>query len=106
MPIVFMIPGPLRELAGHRAEVRVAMPPGPLSAALTQLWSDCPGIRDRVLTELGRVRPHINIFVDGQNIRDAAGLETPVHVDSEVYILPALSGGAGPTPDSQLPTSN
>jgi molybdopterin converting factor small subunit len=39
------------------------------------------------------VRPHINIFVDGENIRDAAGFDTPVRPDSEVFILPAVSGG-------------
>jgi molybdopterin synthase sulfur carrier subunit len=93
MPVVFMIPGQLRELAGNRSEVRLGMPSGPLSAALARLWTECPGVRDRVLTELGRVRPHINIFVDGVNIRDAAGLDTPVGEQSEVFILPAVSGG-------------
>jgi molybdopterin converting factor small subunit len=93
MPIVFMIPGQLRELAGNRSEVRVEQAPGPLSAALARLWAECPGVRDRVITEQGRVRPHINIFVDGENIRDAGGLDTPVRADSEVFILPAVSGG-------------
>ena len=93
MAIVFMIPGALRELAGHRSEVRVDAPAGPLSGALAQLWAECPAVRDRVITEAGRVRPHINIFVDGENIRDAAGLDTPVRAGSEIFILPAVSGG-------------
>lgn len=93
MPVVFIIPGPLRELAGNRSEVRIDAAAGPLSAALARLWTECPGVRDRILTEAGRVRPHINIFVDGENIRDARGLETAVRADSEVFILPAVSGG-------------
>jgi molybdopterin converting factor small subunit len=93
MPVVFMIPGPLREVAGQRSEIRIDAPAGPLSSALARLWAECPGLRDRVITEVGRVRPHINIFVDGGNIRDAAGLDTPVGADSEVFILPAVSGG-------------
>lgn len=93
MAVVFMIPGALRELAGNRSEIRVDAAAGPLSAALVRLWAECPAVRDRVLTEAGRVRPHINIFVDGDNIRDAAGLETAVRTDSEVFILPAVSGG-------------
>ena len=93
MAVVFMIPGALRELAGQRSEVRIDVPAGPLSAALARLWGECPAIRDRVLTEAGRVRPHINIFVDGGNIRDAAGLDTTVPADAEVFILPAVSGG-------------
>ena len=95
MAVVFMIPGQLRELAGNRSEVRVEMAAGTLSAALAQLWTECPGVRDRVISELGRIRPHITIFVDGENIRNAAGLETPVRPDSEVFILPAVSGGGG-----------
>jgi sulfur-carrier protein len=93
MSLVFMIPGPLRELAGNRGEVRVEGAADSVSEALSLLWASCPAIRDRVLTERGEVRPHVNIFVDGQNIRDAGGLETPVRDGAEIYILPAVSGG-------------
>lgn len=94
MPVVFMIPGALRELAGNRSEVRIEAAAGPLSHALQLLWVECPAIRDRVLTELGRVRPHVNIFVDGENSRFTGGLDTAVRADSEIYIVPAVSGGA------------
>jgi molybdopterin converting factor small subunit len=93
MALVFMIPGPLRELAGNRGEVRVEGAAGSVSEALSLLWACCPGIRDRVVTELREVRPHVNIFVDGQNIRDSGGLEAPVKDGAEIYILPAISGG-------------
>jgi sulfur-carrier protein len=93
MPVTFLIPGPLRPLAHDRAEVRVAAAPGPLSEALAMLWRECPAVRDRVLTERGEVRPHINIFVDGESIRDAHGLGTRVREGTEVFILPAVSGG-------------
>lgn len=96
MAIVFMIPGALRELAGNRAEVSVEGGAGTLAAALVRLWSECPAIRDRVMTELGRVRPHINVFVDGENIRYSGGLDTPVRDGAEIYLLPAVSGGARP----------
>lgn len=96
MAVVFIIPGALREFAGHRAEVRVERAAGPLSGALQRLWAECPGIRDRVLTERGHVRPHINIFVDGENIRQSGGLDTPLGENSEVFIIPAVSGGSNP----------
>ena len=94
MAVVFMIPGALRELAGNRSEVRVEAGAGPLSSALQHLWIECPAIRDRVMTELGRVRPHINIFVDGENSRFSGGLETPVRDGAEIFIIPAVSGGS------------
>jgi sulfur-carrier protein len=93
MSLVFMIPGPLRELAGDRGEVRVEGSAGSVAEALSLLWASCPAVRDRVLTELGEVRPHINIFVDGQNIRDSGGLGAAVRDGAEIYILPAVSGG-------------
>jgi len=93
MPVTFMIPGPLRALAGERGEVRIGATPASLSEALSLLWSEVPAVRDRVLTERGEVRPHINIFVDGESIRDVGGLATRVRDGAEIFILPALSGG-------------
>ncbi len=93
MAVLFVIPGALRELTGNRDEIRVEHAAGPLSAALGQLWAECPAIRDRVLTERGEVRPHINIFVDGDNIRFSGRLDTPVRDGAEVFLVPAVSGG-------------
>jgi molybdopterin synthase sulfur carrier subunit len=93
MALTFMIPGPLRELAVNRGQVRVDGTAASVSDALALLWSQCPALRDRVVTERGEVRPHVNIFVDGESIRFADGLETPVRDGSEIFILPALSGG-------------
>ena len=94
MPVVFMLPGALRELAGNRDEVRVGGSPRSVSAALSLLWAECPAVRDRVITELGGLRPHINIFVDGEDIRYAGGLDAPVRDGAEVFLLPAISGGS------------
>jgi molybdopterin converting factor small subunit len=93
MALTFVISGPLRELAGNRSEVEVDGQAGSVSEALTLLWREVPSFRDRVVTELGEVRPHLNIFVDGESIRFARGLATPVRDGSEIVILPALSGG-------------
>ena len=93
MSYVFFIPGPLRELAGNRGQVKVDGRAESVSDALSLLWDRCPGVRDRVITEVGDVRPHVNIFVDGESIRDAEGLETRIRDGAEIYILPAVSGG-------------
>jgi molybdopterin synthase sulfur carrier subunit len=93
MPLVFVIPGALREFSAGRADVRIDAAARSTAEALALLWAECPGARDRVLTERGDVRPHINIFVDGENIRYAGGLAAPVRDGSEIIILPAVSGG-------------
>ena len=49
-----------------------------------------PGVAFRVIDEQGQVRPHMNIFLGEQSIRD---LLTPVFAGAEIYIVGALSGG-------------
>ena len=93
MALVFVVPGPLKEFTGNHSEVHVAGGAGTVGEALASLWAQCPGARDRVMTERGEVRPHINIFVDGENIRYAGGLAAPVRDGAEIIIVPAVSGG-------------
>jgi molybdopterin synthase sulfur carrier subunit len=93
MPYTFVIPGPLRELAEGRSEVRVDGSARSIGDALHLLGRDYPKVRDRIVTELGEVRPHINIFIDGDSFRDVGGLSAPVRNGAEILILPAVSGG-------------
>jgi molybdopterin converting factor small subunit len=89
----FHIPGALREFAGGRSQVEMEHPPATLDAAFAALWTLCPGMRDRVVTEQGEVRPHINIFVGEENIRYTGGLATQLTADAVISIVPAVSGG-------------
>jgi molybdopterin converting factor small subunit len=56
---------------------------------LTALDGYVPGMRDRLVEEGPRLRPHINVFVDGQ----PADLSTSVEASSTVHVIPAVSGG-------------
>ena len=38
-------------------------------------------------------RPHVNIFVDGEDIRHTGGLDAPVRDGSEIFLIAAVSGG-------------
>lgn len=58
--------------------------------ALEQL---APGIAFYLCDELGRLRVHVNIFVDDHRIADRTGLSDPVSRDTRVFIAQALSGG-------------
>jgi len=93
MQVRFVLPGPLQALAGGRAEVQVEAAAASLADALSALWAAHPALRDRVMTEDGRVRPHVNLFVGHKSVRFTGGLDTPVHDGAEVVILPAVSGG-------------
>jgi len=93
MPLLVVVPGALRPLAGDRPEIRVPFNGGSLAEALDALWNAAPALRDRVLTELDQVRPHINVFVDGRNARDIGAMNARVDEDAEIVLLPAVSGG-------------
>ena len=64
-----------------------------VAEALAALWQAYPGLRDRVLTEQGEVRQHVNIFVAEENIRDHDGLAVVVKNGAVITIVPAVSGG-------------
>jgi len=93
MPVTFHIPGALREFTGGQSRVEIEDSPGTLSDALSALWSLYPGVRDRMATEQGDVREHINVFIGDENIRYTGGLMSPVKAGAEISIIPAVSGG-------------
>ena len=93
MKVTFVLPGPLHALAGGRAEVTVEADAASVADALAALWKAHPALRDRVMTEDGRLRPHVNVFVGHRSVRFTGGLQTAVHDGAEVAILPAVSGG-------------
>lgn len=92
--MTFHIPGALREFSAGRSQVEIEHSAGTLHVALEALWVVCPGMRDRVLTEQGQVRQHINVFVGEENVRYTGGLATPVTAKSTISIVPAVSGGS------------
>ena len=48
---------------------------------------------EKLIYENGNVRSHINIFINGNNIKDSGGLELELNQDDELAIFPPVSGG-------------
>jgi molybdopterin converting factor small subunit len=61
-----------------------------LAAMLADLDRQYPGIRFRMIDEQDRIRRHIRIFVNGEQVHDPA---QPLAATDEVIIVQALSGG-------------
>jgi MoaD family protein len=93
MSVTFHIPGALREFTAGHSTVKIDNAGGTIADALTALCALHPGVRDRVLTEQGQLRQHINIFVGSENVRYTGGLATPLSNGAQVSIVPAVSGG-------------
>ncbi len=88
-----LLPSLLRPLADGASEVMLPGAPGSVDEAFALLWRTHPALRDRVLTETGEVREHVQVFVGRESIRFSGGLATALPGDVEVSIVPAVSGG-------------
>jgi molybdopterin synthase sulfur carrier subunit len=64
-----------------------------LRAALDELEVQLPGTIGKLVNGDGRLYGYVNIYVDGDDVRRGAGLDTPVGEGSEILVLPAISGG-------------
>lgn len=93
MSLTVVLPGPLRELTGGRASLQLSSGPRTVGDALVELRDRHPSVYDRLVTERGEIRPHVNVFVGTEDIRWSGGLDTPLGEGSEVVVLPSVSGG-------------
>ena len=93
MTVTVLLPGPLHAVAGARETVEVDGTAPRVGDVLVALWARHPALRDRVVREDGRLRPHVNVFVGRDSVRYTGGLDTPVGDGAEIAILPAVSGG-------------
>ena len=93
MTITFLIPSYLRVHTGGLSNIELSTSATTVAEGLSALWLEFPGLRDRVLTEQGEVRQHVNIFVGEENIRDSGGLGAPVRDGCEIMIVPNVAGG-------------
>ena len=50
-------------------------------------------VHDLCLDEHGELRRLVNVFVDKQDVRHGAGLDTPLDDDSQVLVVTAIAGG-------------
>ena len=87
MPVVF-IPSLMRHLTGGQERVRV--PGSTVRQVINSLEAAHAGVRERIMED-GRIHPSVTVFVDGEQA--LLELLEPVGEDSEVHILPAVSGG-------------
>ena len=81
-----MLRAPLSELCGGRAHAIAGATVGEVLVALER---EHPPVAGWVLDEQGRIREHVNVFVNGTHGEE----RTPVRPDDRVHVLPAITGG-------------
>jgi molybdopterin converting factor small subunit len=83
-----IIPSPLLSYTNQSKEVEADG--RTIAELLEDLNRQYPGIRFRMIDEQDAIRPHMKIFVNGEQ---TWGLDVALRPSDEVHILQALSGG-------------
>lgn len=83
-----VLPAALVRLFPASAEV-LELPADTVAGVMDALDARWPGMRDRLCDSRPAIRPHINVFVDGER----AALAQRLAPGAEVVILTAMSGG-------------
>jgi sulfur-carrier protein adenylyltransferase/sulfurtransferase len=92
MSVLLRIPAPLRECTGGRAEVAVA--PGTVRDALGEITARYPLLRRHLYGDDGRLRRHVNVYVNRDDVRALHGESTPVRTGDTLLIVPSIAGGS------------
>jgi hypothetical protein len=69
------------------------LPASTLAELVHELERLAPGIAFYICDERGRLRKHVNIFVEGELLMDRTRLQDRLSPDSDVFVAQALSGG-------------
>ena len=91
MSVTVRIPTPLRKVTNgaDKAEVEA----GSLSAIMSSLNNQFPGIRERLCNEDGSLRSFVNVYINGEDVRFLEGLNSETKSGDEVSIVTAVAGG-------------
>jgi molybdopterin converting factor small subunit len=85
------IPTPLRSYTDGQVEVRVSGEN--VGEAMRNLVRQYPPLLPHLYDGDGRLRPFVNLFVGGQNVKDLDGMATALGEDAQVLLVPSIAGG-------------
>jgi len=91
MAVKVKIPVPLQRLTQGKEEVDGE--PGKIIELINSLDQKYPGLAERI-SEGGKLRRFVNIYVNEEDVRFMENEETEVKDGDEVSIIPAIAGGA------------
>ena len=90
MPVKVKVPTPLQKMTNGKSDVESSAKN--VRELIDGLERDYPGMKER-LTEDGRVRRFINIYVNDEDIRFLSKEETALKDGDVISIVPAIAGG-------------
>jgi sulfur-carrier protein adenylyltransferase/sulfurtransferase len=102
MAVTITIPTALRQYAGGSSELEVEATN--VGEALERLTNAHAELRKHLYNERNTLRNFVNVYVNDEDIRHGAGLETAVKDGDTVMIVPSIAGGA--TTEEEVTTNS
>jgi len=93
MTVRGVLPGVLAEHAGGQRKLTIEPAPATVGGLLDVLEQRHPQLCWRLRDETGALRRHVNVYVDGEDVRGGEGLATSLGPRAEVQVLPSVAGG-------------
>jgi molybdopterin converting factor small subunit len=84
--VTVLLPGLLADQAGGQKEFVLEAPT--VGAALRAL-----PVRDLLFDERDALRPLVNVYVDGEDVRGRSGIDTELRDGQTVRVVAAVAGG-------------
>lgn len=79
----------IREFTGTK---ELEVDSGTVREVLKKLCRKFPGFEELIF-DGEKIKPYINVFLNGKNVLDEGGPGTMLHTDDEIAIFPPVSGG-------------
>ena len=84
------VPPVLRDEAGGAREVSTSG--STVRELIEDLTAQLPALGERIY-DGEEIRPFVNVYLDGEDVRTLGGLDVPVRESSTLVLLPAMAGG-------------
>jgi adenylyltransferase/sulfurtransferase len=87
-----LIPTPLRQYTGKQDSVSVSG--ATVGEAISALTSQYPDLRRQLLTEEGKVRSFVNVYLNDEDVRYLSKDATPTAEGDTISLVPSIAGGS------------
>lgn len=92
--VTVLVPRLLQPLVGGNQDLLLEVGDGAsVTEVLDAIGAAYPVFGRRVRNETGALRRYVNIYLDGDDIRRGAGLESRVAAGQELLIIQSVAGG-------------
>lgn len=91
MSVKVIIPTPLRQYTGKQDSVEIKGKT--VAEVLSLLTAQYADLRKHLLTDEGKLRSFVNVYLNDEDIRFLQKEQTLLHDDDVISIVPSIAGG-------------